>query len=388
MRFQTLNMRCIVIFTLTLLLLIACKKTATAPESLPPKVTSFKPTPLAYAKGFGIKDFPTHKIITVTSPWPKSTQSFKYIVVKPNQHFTGNSKNATVVQLPIKKIVVLSSTLIPALEYLGVDTTLVGFPNTKYISSKKTRARIAQGAVKDLNNDLELNMELLLELQPDLVIGFSVNGHHKKLNQIEKFGIPVVLNGAWTESHPLGRAEWLKFVAAFFDKAQTADSIFTTIAKNYEKTKALAATVKTKPVVFSGSLFKDVWNIPGGRSYVAKYLEDAQTSYLWKDTEANGSLHLSFESVLEKGQHAPLWIGAGSFKSKAQMTAQHKGYRYFDAFKTNSIYTYTKNIGPEGGLLYYELGPLRPDLILKDIIHIAHPEVLPHYENFFFKRLD
>ena len=87
-------------------------------------------------------------------------------------------------------------------------------------------------------------------------------------------------------------------------------------------------------------------------------------------------------------QKAKLWIGAGSFQTKTQMTNQHKGYSYFDAFKTNNIYTYTKKIGPQGGLLYYELGPLRPDLILKDIINIAHPEVLDNYENYFFKRID
>jgi iron complex transport system substrate-binding protein len=34
------------------------------------------------------------------------------------------------------------------------------------------------------------------------------------------------------------------------------------------------------------------------------------------------------------------------------------------------------------------LGYLRPDLILKDLVKIAHPELLPDYELFFHKRLD
>jgi iron complex transport system substrate-binding protein len=367
-------------------LIIACKKapsTSIAFDTTPVKVDTLK-----YAKGFQIKNYPTHKIITVNAPWPKSRDTFNYILLKAGQKCPPLPKNATVIQLPIRKVIVMSSTNIPALEYLQVDTSLVGFPNTKYISSHNTRIRVEKGLVRDLNNDLDLNMELVLELQPDLVFGFSVNGQHKTLNQIEKFGIPVVLNGAWTEHHPLGRAEWLKFTAAFYDKETLADSIFNRIEQNYNTVKTLASGLTTKPVVTSGSLFKDVWNIPGGRSYMAQFLNDAHTDYIWKHNNTNGSLHLNFESVLEKAQHATLWIGAGSFKTKTQMTDTHNGYSYFDAFNTNNIYTYTKNIGPKGGLLYYELGPLRPDLILKDIIKIAHPELLPHYENFFFKRLN
>ena len=123
----------------------------------------------------------------------------------------------------------VSTTNIPALEYLGVDSSLIGFPNTKYICSKKTRARVDNGEIKELGNDLELNIELLLELNPDLVIGFSVNGINKKLDQIERLGIPVVLDGAWTEQHPLGRAEWIKFIAAFYNKENEANSLFSKI---------------------------------------------------------------------------------------------------------------------------------------------------------------
>ena len=193
----------------------------------------------------------------------------------------------------------MSTTNIPALEYLDIDHKLVGFPNTSYITSKKTKQRVANGEIKDLNSNLEINMELLLELQPGLVIGFSVNGNNKSLNQMQRYGIPVVLDGAWTENTPLGRAEWIKFIGAFFNKEERAEAIFKTIEANYLKAKQIAKEVKNKPSVFSGSMFKDVWNIPGGQSFVAKYLDDANTNYLYKDTTKNGSLQFNFENVLE-----------------------------------------------------------------------------------------
>lgn len=376
-----------VIYVVMVVLFMSCKK-ETSRTSVQHTTSKASSVPLAFAQGFNITNYPTHKVITVNAPWPKSRDTFNYVLLKAGQKPPVLPKNATVVQLPIKKIVVMSSTNIPALEYLQVDTTLVGFPNTRYISSPKTRTRIDQGSIANLNSDLDLNMERLLELQPDLVIGFSVNGNHKTLDRIQKFGIPVVLDGAWTEPHPLGRAEWLKFIAAFYEKDTLADRIFNKITQSYTTAKTLASNVKESPTVASGSLFKDVWNIPGGNSFVAKYLKDAHTTYIWQQNTSNGSMQLNFESVLEKAQDASLWIGAGSFKNKAQMVEQHKGYSYFKAFKTNNIYSYTKNIGPKGGLLYYELGPLRPDIILKDIINIAHPNLLKDYDNFFFKRLE
>ena len=379
-------MRSLLILLLSLCLFTACKKEI-KPKTTSTEVTAIA-TPLKYAKGFSINTYATYKEIIVTSAWPKSTETFRYVIVNENEKIPEHSKSDVIIKLPINKLVVMSTTNIPALEYLGVDNKLVGFPSTNYISSEKTKKRVDNGEIKDLNNDLEINMELLLELQPELVIGFSVNGNNKSLDQMEKFGIPVVIDGAWTEASPLGRAEWIKFIAAFFNKEKQAEIIFNEVEQSYLEAKNSAKEVKNQPIVFSGSMFKDIWNIPGGQSFVAKYLEDANTKYLYKDTKVNGSLQLNFENVLEKGQSANLWIGAGSFKSRAEMLETHKGYSYFEAYKTKNIYTYTKKVNDKGGLLYFELGPLRPDLILKDIIKISHPELLTDYETFFFKKLD
>lgn len=379
-------MRFLTLLFISLFLFTSCKEDKGITRNLP-KVDS-KKINIKYAKGFSIYNYKTHKEIVVTSPWPNSKETYRYILVNKGQNIPTLNDTNIVITLPIEKVVVMSTTNIPALEYLNIDDKLVGFPNTNFISSKKTRARIEAGKIKDLNNDIEINMELLLELQPELVIGFSVNGTNKTLNQIEKFNIPVVLDGAWTEQHPLGRAEWIKFIAAFFNKEDEANTIFNRIETDYLKAKQLALKVKEKPIVFSGSMFKDIWNIPGGKSFVAKYLKDANTNYLWEDNNANGSLQLNFENVLEKAQTAKLWIGAGSFNTKKEMAEKHKGYTFFEAYKNNNIFTYTNKIGKKGGLLYYELGPLRPDIILKDIIRISHPELLEDYEPYFFKRLE
>ena len=226
-------MKHLFILVVTLSLFTACKK-----DVKPEISTSVKEIattlPLKYAKGFSITNYSTYKEILVTSAWPKSTETFRYLIVNENEKTPAHSeKDVSLFNCLLKKLVVMSTTNIPSLEYLGVDDKLVGFPSTDYISSEKTKTRVDNGEIKDLNNDLEINMELLLELQPELVIGFSVNGNNKSLDQIEKFGIPIVYDGAWTEESPLGRAEWIKFIAAFFNKEKQAETIFNDVEKSY-----------------------------------------------------------------------------------------------------------------------------------------------------------
>lgn len=52
----------------------------------------------------------------------------------------------------------------------------------------------------------------------------------------------------------------------------------------------------------TGVMYGDVWYVPGGRSYAAKFIEDAGGKYLWSDNPKTGSIELSFESVLEKAK--------------------------------------------------------------------------------------
>ena len=131
----------------------------------------------------------------------------------------------------------------------------------------------------------------------------------------------------------------------------------------------------------------DIWSLPAGESFVAQFLEDANVNYLWKESKGKGSLQLSFESVLDKAQNADYWIAPGYFSNKAQLIENNPHYKNSSAFKTNKIYTASTKKGVTGGIIYYELGPTRPDLILKDLIKITNPDVLPNYKLSFFEQM-
>jgi iron complex transport system substrate-binding protein len=364
---------------LIFVLFISCKKEVSNKLTN----TNFHPkSSIKYAKGFDIISTKNEKKLIIKNPYSNTSNNFEYIIKK------GIHEHLNVINTPIKKIVVTSTTHIPMLELLGEEKALVGFQNTDYISSTKTRNRIDAGLVKELGNEAALNTESVLELKPDAVIGFTMDNYNKTFNLIEKHGIPVIINGDWREETPLGRAEWIKFFGVLFNKERLADSIFKTIEVDYLAAKYIAKQNTKHPSILSGAIMRnDIWSLPAGESFVAQFLLDANVNYLWKNSKGKGSLQLSYESVLEKAQHAEYWIAPGYFSSKAQLLENNPHYKNFTAFKNNNIYTASTKRGVKGGVMYYELGPTRPDLILQDIIKITNPDVLPNYTLTFFEQM-
>ena len=339
-------------------------------------------TKINFAKGFQIEDQNEIQKIIIKSPYQNSEEVFEYFLSR-------NKKFKKELRIPISRIVVTSTTHIPMIELLNEENSIVGFPNVTYISSKKTRQRVEQGFIKEIGKENLLNTEVLLNLQPDLVLGYSVSTANKSLEIIKKSGIPVIYNGDWLEETPLGRAEWIRFFGVLYDKQKMADSIFKTIETAYLEVKLLALKTSEKPTILSGAeMSKDIWNLPAGESFVAQFLADANLDYLWKNSKGKGSLSLSFESVFERAKEADFWIAPGYFSSKIEMLEHNKLYAEFKAFKKDNIYTSTLKKGKNGGVIYYELAPTRPDLVLKDLIKIVHPELLPNYTLTFFEKMN
>lgn len=347
-------------------------------------------THFKYAKGFAITHTENFNILTIKNPWPKAKKTYKYALIQKNRlsKITLNADEFDgIISIPIEKIVVTSTTHIPALELLDEAQTLVGFPGTSYISSEKTRALVENGNIRELGKNEGINTEVLLELQPDVVVGFGIDGNNKTFETIKKSGIPVIYNGDWVETSPLAKAEWIKFFGVLYNKEQKADSIFNTIESEYLEAKKTASKVEKRPSVLSGALEKDVWYLPSGTSPEAQLLKDANANYLWSDTKSSGSLALSFETVFDKAKTADIWISPSYYNSLEALEKANEHYAQFDAFKNKKIYSFVNTKGKKGGVIYFEMGTARPDLVLKDLVKICHPKVLPNYQPYFFKPL-
>ena len=367
---------------LLITLAFSCKKADVKVDQKMPLKSTIK-----YAKGFNIIEENGIKKLIIKSAYQNSEAIFEYEIHKKNPNAIIDYKRI-IIKVPVEKIVVTSTTHIPMVELLNEESSIIGFPYAKYVSSEKTRQLIDAGKITEIGKESSLNTEILLDLKPDLVVGYSVTSADKSLTTAQKAGIPVIYNGDWLEETPLGRAEWIKFFGVLFDKEKQADSIFNTIEKNYLEAKKIALKSNKKQTILSGAIMsKDIWNLPAGDSFVAQFLKDANLNYLWKNSKGKGSLSLSFESVFDTGRNADFWIAPGYFSSKEELLQSNQIYAEFAAFKNNRIYTPSTKKGKTGGVIYYELAPTRPDLVLKDIIKITNPDLLPNYELTFFEKM-
>ncbi len=340
-----------------------------------------------YAKGFSIENYDGFSIVTVKNPWPKATKTYTYILKEKNGIVPDSLSQNTIINVPIQKIVVTSTTHIPSLEMLDEEKKLIGFPNLDYISSEKVRTLIEQKKIKELGNNQSLNTEVILDLQPDVIIGYGIDNNNPTLDNLQKSGLKVMLNGDWNEETPLGKAEWIKFFGAIFGKQKEAEELFTKIETDYLKTIEIAKRSASTPTVLAGDMFEDKWYLPRGTSWGSLLLKQANANYLWQETTGTGSLSLSFETVFEKAKNADIWLTSGQFSTLKEMTDANPHYGQFDAFKNKNVYSFTRKRGKTGGVLYYELAPNRPDIVLKDLVKILHPELLVGYEPFFFEKL-
>ncbi|MCH7407152.1 ABC transporter substrate-binding protein [Belliella aquatica] len=344
----------------------------------------------SYASGFQIFKGNGYWVLEVSQAFPGEHQPYRYLVLEsPDEPIPDGTFDATIT-LPVEKVVLTSTTHIPHLDLLDCTDRLVGFPNLDLISSAPTRERINKNLVKDLGAGAQSNIELMIDLEADWVMISTLGEDLKNLDLLKSAGIAAVINGEYVEQHPLGRAEWIKFTGVLLGKYEEAKAEFETIEANYSEALRLVSNVSTeqKPTVMAGVMYKDVWYVPGSDSWGAQLLNAAGGAYIFEEQKGIGSAQLDYEYVLDKAQNADFWLGASDFVTLEAMKRADRRYADFEAFQRGNVYSYTSKKGETGGIEYFELGYMRPDLILKDIVKILHPALLPEYSLYFYSKLN
>jgi len=364
------------------LILFQCKKIETKTTVAPIK------NEIKYAEGFSIQTFSTYKKLTIHRAYIGDSKQSEYYLFSKNKPIPDSLSHKKIIRIPLEKIVVTNTSHIPMIEAIGVENTLIGFPNTQYISSPITRSLISNGKIKDLGNEQAVNIEILLDIKPDVMIGFGVDKPSKMYEQIENMGISVLMNSDWMEETSLGRAEWIKFFGALYDRDSIANNYFKGIETTYLALITKASYTKSKPSILVGSLFQNVWYAAAGENFLAQMIRDAGGNYLWKETKGNGSLALSIESVLDKAKNADIWIAPGNYESTNSLFEANSIYKEFKPFHTKSIYSYAHLKGKTGGIIYFESSPLHPDWVLEDLIQIFHPDLKLERDLHFFKKIE
>jgi cobalamin transport system substrate-binding protein len=326
-----------------------------------------------YAEGFDIYETEGVSKLVIYDPRNKLSilttcyfaDSGFYVVNKSSDKFSGD----------VNEVAVFSATQLSAFSKLDLLDKVIAISESEYIQNSDILDLYKKGVIVNLASNGNFFLEKTLEVNPDIIFYSPYNmaqSHPLAVTEITM--IPFF---DFRESDPLGRAEWIKFTALFFNKEKEAGEIFDSIEMNYNIYKDLGMSVDFRPTVFSDKYYSGQWFVPGGDSYIAKMFDHAGANYLWKDNDNSGSVNMDFEVVYEKAHNADFWRIVGSYPSGFsydKLGAENDLYNHFDAFtKRNIIFCDSQQSS------YFEKGTLEPHVLLADLIYAFHPELLQGY---------
>lgn len=323
----------------------------------------------------------------IANPWKAGTMLHRYILIPKGKEgdktvamlarrrSTGARCTTDTVRTPLESNLVFTAPHCQLLTELGCQNAITGVCDKDYINIPDIKSRAQADAkvahpIMDCGSSMQPDIERIIALHPEalLISPFENSGGYGKL---DKLRIPVIETADYMETSPLGRAEWIKLYGLLLGSSK-ADSLFSAIEKEYLQLKAEAAKLPLGLSILTERKTGNVWYVPGGKSTMGILLRDAHARYIFADDTHSGSLSMSPEQIIAKGNQVDVWAFkyfGGNALTKQDLLAEYQGYQALKAFQTGTVYETDTSCEP-----YFELTSFHPEILLREFIILSHPE--------------
>lgn len=323
----------------------------------------------------------------VANPWKAGTMLHRYILIPKGEEgdktvamlarrrSTGARCTTDTVRTPLESNLVFTAPHCQLLTELGCQNAITGVCDKDYINIPDIKSRAQADAkvahpIMDCGSSMQPDIERIIALHPEalLISPFENSGGYGKL---DKLRIPVIETADYMETSPLGRAEWIKLYGLLLGSSK-ADSLFSAIEKEYLQLKVEAAKLPLGLSILTERKTGNVWYVPGGKSTMGILLRDAHARYIFADDTHSGSLSMSPEQIIAKGNQVDVWAFkyfGGNALTKQDLLAEYQGYQALKAFQTGTVYETDTSCEP-----YFELTSFHPEILLREFIVLSHPE--------------
>ena len=328
-----------------------------------------------YAAGFKIlgADNAQSTLIQVFNPWQGAKEvEMSYFVSRNGEQAPAGFTGPTILA-GAKRIVCMSSSYIAMLDALDQVDRIVAVSGINYVSNPYVLAH--KDAIKDMGP--EMNYELLLGLKPDVVLLYGIGDAQTAVtDKLKELSIPYMYIGEYLEESPLGKAEWMVALSELTDSREKGIEIFSEIPKRYQALKALTASVEQRPTVMFNTPWNDSWVMPSTKSYMAQLVTDAGADYIYKENTSNSSAPIGLETAYGLIQKADYWINVGMASTLDELEAVNPKFTDAKSVREKTVYNNNLRQTATGGNDYWESAVVRPDIVLRDLIHVFHPELV------------
>ena len=358
-------------------LLLLCMAASCAPTDGQFDVSSFSKTLYLpqYATGFEIRhsDDLSASLLVVKNPWQGADNVEQMLLLDPEGRTNNLPANVKRIAGPAKRIVCMSSSYVAMLSTIEQEQRIVGVSGIDFITDKYINSNRAK--IGDVGYDNNFNYEMLLSLDADLVLLYGITGASIMESKLRELGIPYIYLGEYVESSPLGKAEWLVAMGEIVGCREKAQAKFGEIAQRYNQLKERTQTSTHHPRVMLNTPYRDSWFIPSKQSYMVQLIHDAGAECYTSSTEGTTSQPIDMEQAYIWAAQADYWLNLGPCNTLAELTAQNPKFAEIKAVTAQRAYNNNARQTAKGGSDFWESGVVRPDLILRDLTTIFHPEL-------------
>ena len=288
--------------------------------------------------------------------------------------------------LPYKKIILLNASLVGYFTELQAEDNIIGISSPEYIYSQKIHQLIDSGKIENVGNEQKYDLEKILALKPDAIFTNHIEVFENTYELLRKNKITLVFLDEYLETKPLEKSKYLLAIGKLIGKENEAKMTFEKIEKNYNALQNLASKAPEKPIVLMNEIYGNQWFLPGGKTFAAQIIRDANANYILGDNTEEKAIPLSFEEVFVKAENAQFWVNAGNHANKKSLLVANPNYAKMKVFQKGKIYTVSGKTKDKAND-YFETGVVRADLVLKDYIKIFHPQLLPANQLTYMKEL-
>lgn len=338
-----------------------------------------------YAEGFQLTYQDGYTLVDIHDPQNEESTHFLYVLVPRGIKPEGLPEGYTVLETPVRSAICMTSLQLSNFIKLGAEDKVVGITSTRHLFNQTINDQLKEGKTAKIGIEGNFDNEVIMSINPDLILisPFKRGGYET----MKDIGIPLIPHLGYKEMTPLGQAEWIKFVGLLLGMEQEANDKFSAIEHRYNELKELTAEGKVthRPIVFSGEIHGGNWYAVGGKSFLAQLFKDAGADYFLKDDDRSGGVTLDFETVYNQADEADYWRIVNSYPGTYDYKAlkdQDPRYADFRAFKEKGVIYCNMREKP-----FYESMPTEPEVVLGDLLHIFHPNLLPDHSPVYYDLL-
>lgn len=347
----------------------------------------------SYATGFDISgaEGAASTLITVRNPWQGAEGVEKRLFISREGERAPEGFEGQVIEGSAERVVCMSSTYVAMIDAIGCTERVVGVSGIDFIYNSRVREAASEGRVHDVGHDSNINFELLLTLRPDVVLIYGVAGENGVANaKLDELNIPYFYLGDYVEESPLAKAEWTVVVAEILGVRERGEELFAGIENRYlELRKRVEESATERPTVMFNTPYRDTWYMPSSRSYAVRIVEDAGGRYVYDGNHGTASQPIDLEQAYVLTREADYWINVGQYATLEDLRRDNPRFVGAKAVREGRVYSSDRRATAKGGSDFWESAVVNPDVVLRDLVAILHPELnLVSEELTYYKRIE